>query len=332
MIFRFLHVFPLILLVAVACAPRLQETGPFAESPMPPRLTDTAFITADGIQLPLRHWRPETAPPRAIVVALHGFNDYSNAFAGVGTFLATSGIAVYAYDQRGFGQAPQTGIWAGAERMSEDARGFVALLRIRYPGRPVFALGESMGGAVLMTAEDNGPLGTDGFVLAAPAVWGRVTMPAYQTAALWLSAHTLPWMTLSGGGLGITPSDNIEMLRALSRDPLVIKDTRIDAMWGIVDLMDQALASAPRFAAPSLFLYGARDEIVPPDATLRMFTNLPADSAHTIAVYDEGYHMLLRDLQAPTVWKDILAWIGDRAADLPSGADQVDPNTALARR
>ena len=122
------------------------------------------------------------------------------------------------------------------------------------------------------------------------------------------------------------------MLRALSRDPLVIKQTRVDAMWGIVNLMDDALASARRFDAPALFLYGARDEIVPPDATLRMFESLPADGAHTIAVYDAGYHMLLRDLQAPTVWQDVLAWIGDRRATLPSGADRVDPVAVLAKR
>ena len=321
----------LLLLAVAACAPRLQDAGPFAETPMPASLTDTAFVTADGMSLPLRRWLPDT-PPRAVVVALHGFNDYSNAFAGIGTFLAASGVAVFAYDQRGFGRAPQTGVWAGAGRMADDARTLIALLRARYPALPHYALGESMGGAVLMAAEEDAPLALDGFVLAAPAVWGRATMPFYQTAALWLTVHTLPWMTLSGSGLGITPSDNIEMLRALSRDPLVIKHTRVDAMWGIVNLMDDALASARRFDAPALFLYGARDEIVPPDATLRMFESLPADGAHTIAVYDAGYHMLLRDLQAPTVWQDVLAWIGDRRATLPSGADRVDPVAVLAKR
>jgi alpha-beta hydrolase superfamily lysophospholipase len=122
------------------------------------------------------------------------------------------------------------------------------------------------------------------------------------------------------------------MLRALSRDPLVIRQTRVDAMWGIVNLMDSALAAAPRFDAPALFLYGAKDEIVPPEATLRMFDSLPDGGQHTIAVYDEGYHMLLRDLQAGTVWHDVLAWIAAPGTSLPSGADRVDPNVALASR
>lgn len=319
------------LLLGAGCAPRLQQAGPFVGAPVQPHLTDTAFVTDDGVSLPLRRWLPE-GRPHAVILALHGFNDYSNAFEGVGSYLAGHGVAVYAWDQRGFGRSPQTGIWPGTRRLTDDARGMAALLRARWPDVPLYALGESMGGGVLMAAEDEAPLAVDGFVLAAPAVWGRATMPAYQTAALWLTAHTLPWMTLTGRGLGIVPSDNIEMLRALSRDPLVLKETRVDAIWGIVNLMDAALAAAPDFDAPALFLYGERDEIVPPDATLRMFDSLPPHGPYTIAVYKNGYHMLLRDLEAHTVWRDVLSWIDDRAKPLPSGADRVDFDKALAER
>jgi len=321
-----------LLLALAACAPRIQEPGPLAATPVPASLTDDAFIAADGTRLPLRRWLPGTMPPRAVVVALHGFNDYSNAFTGIGSFLADRGIAVFAYDQRGFGATAQTGIWPGEQALAADAHSVVHQLRQRYPAAPLYAMGESMGGAVLMIAATTAPLDADGYILAAPAVWGRVTMPAYQTALLWLTVHTLPWMTLTGRGLNITPSDNIEMLRALSRDPLVLKETRIDAMWGIVNLMDSALAAAPRFDAPALFLYGARDEIVPPDATLRMFDGLPANGPQTIAIYADGYHMLLRDLEAPVVWRDIASWIEDRDAALPSGFASPDPASALPRR
>jgi hypothetical protein len=42
-----------------------------------------------------------------------------------------------------------------------------------------------------------------------------------------------------------------------------------------------------------------------------------------VAFYPEGHHMLLRDLGGVAVAGDILAWMGDRAAPLPSGADQA---------
>ena len=40
-----------------------------------------------------------------------------------------------------------------------------------------------------------------------------------------------------------------------------------------------------------------------------------------IAVYENGYHMLLRDLQASVLWNDINVWI-HKSSSLPSGADK----------
>ena len=319
-------------LVLSACTPRLQNPGPDATRSMTPQLTADSFTTSDGLALPLRRWLPDGAP-KAVIVALHGFNDYSNAFADIGAFLADQGIAVLAYDQRGFGAAPEPGVWPGTEKLTADFRDALAAARAAYPGVPVHALGDSMGGGVMMAAWAETPYPADSVILVAPAVWGRATMPFYQTAALWLSAYTTPWLRLSGRGLKRQPSDNIEMLRALGRDPLVIKETRVDAVWGITNLMDAALAGATVFDAPSLILYGANDDIIPARATLDMLAKLPRPrSARKVAIYDAGFHMLLRDLKAETSWHDILAWLDDPDSGLPSGADTVDPATALAKR
>ena len=54
---------------------------------------------------------------------------------------------------------------------------------------------------------------------------------------------------MTGQGFNRTPSDNIEMLKKLGRDKLVIKYTRIDTLYGLVDLMDAAL-DGPQDAGP----------------------------------------------------------------------------------
>lgn len=323
------------LLVAIlsalsACAPRIQDPGPNVQNPMPPRLTETHYVTRDGSELPIRRWTPETTP-RGVLLALHGFNDYSKAFAEFGVWMAGHGIATIAYDQRGFGTSGQIGVWPGREVLADDAEGAIAAIMEAFPGLPVYALGESMGGAVLLAANDARPLEVDGLILVAPAVWGRATIPAYQTATLWVFAHTVPWLSLSGQGIRRNPSDNIEMLRALGRDPLVIKNTRVDSMWGIVNLMDAAQAAAARLEAPAFLMFGANDDIVPPEAARRMIDALPDEprNRRRIAVYPNGYHMLLRDLQRETVWQDVLAWIQSPDNPLPSGADIGDPKGKL---
>jgi len=275
----------------------------------------------DGYELPVTVWEPQ-GEPEVIVLALHGFNDYRNAFAATGEYLAGHGVLVVAYDQRGFGETAQRGIWPGSERLAGDAVTLSHLLCEKYPQQPLYLLGVSMGGAVVLTALQDA-LCVKGVILAAPAVWGWQTMPWWQSSLLWSMAHLVPALTLTGEGLEIMPSDNIEMLRALGRDPLVIKETRVDAIYGLTDLMASAYLRGPGLSGTSLLLYGEHDEIIPPSPTCALFASLSEGSGrHWRAVlYSNGYHMLLRDLQAGVVYRDLLAWLESPASPLPSGME-----------
>jgi acylglycerol lipase len=114
----------------------------------------------------------------------------------------------------------------------------------------------------------------------------------------------------------VMASDNLDVLRALSADPLFIKETRVDAIAGLVELMDTAYAAAADLSGPVLVLVGERDEIVPPDSQIAMIERVRATPCVRV-VYPEGWHLLLRDLQRQVVWEDILAWVD--GAPLPSG-------------
>jgi len=308
-----------------ACAPMLAPPGPGAAAPqiLERPLGPLRFVTGDGYELLLRRWLP-AGEPRAVILALHGFNDHSRFIETAATAWAAAGIATYAYDQRGFGTAPNRGLWAGSAAYSGDAAAAVWLLHARHPGVPLYLLGESMGGAVaLVTLASQPDLPVAGAILAAPAVWARETMPAYQRIGLLIASYSVPWFPLTGKGLDIQASDNLEVLRELSHDPLVLKETRVDAVHGLADLMDQALAEAPRFGAPALLLYGAKDELVPEEPMLRLWQRLPAEASQRQrqALYKNGWHLLFRDLEAGTVIEDVVSWIAAPEAPLPSAAD-----------
>jgi acylglycerol lipase len=305
--------------------PQLAAIGNAATIPAPQLLADR-LIAADGTALPLRRWLP-ARQPAAVVLALHGFNDYSNAFAVPARLWAARGIATYAYDQRGFGRAAGRGRWFGGRRLAQDATTALTLLHRRYPGTPLYLLGESMGAAIaVLAATDHGGSAppVDGVILVSPAVWGRQTMSFFERAGLWL-ADLMPDVRWSASVLPvhILPSDNLPMLRAYSADPLVIKDTRADTLNGLVDVMGQALTAAPEFRSRLLLLYGEHDEIVPRAPVARFVAALPASDRpwQRVALYPRGYHMLLRDVDGATPAADIAAWIGAPEAPLPSGLD-----------
>lgn len=299
-----------LLWLLAACAPRIEAEGPPIA---PPSMAEDALTMADGARLPLRRWLPKDKP-KSVILALHGFNDYSNAFDMPGDWLAARGVGAYAYDQRGFGQAPHPGVWAGTPALVNDLKTAAKLIRERHPATPFFLLGESMGGAVLLAAmASDDPPAARGVILSAPAVWGRKTMAWPQRAALWFFAHTLPFATGSAKGMNIWPSDNFAMLKALSKDPLVIKETRVDAVHGLTDLMDEALASAPRQKGPFLILEGAREQVIPSQATTLFLEGLPQDCDCQLRLFPNGYHMLLRDLQAQAVYGEILDYLDSKS-------------------
>ena len=288
--------------------------APRGDQVVTPAIEENIFVTRDGTRLPLDHW-DASGEPRAIVIALHGMSDYAHAFDGPGRLWAADGITTFAYDQRGFGRGPNAGLWPGGDALRTDLADFIAAAHARYPGIPVFALGESMGGAVLLSALAGTPDAPrlDGAILVAPAVWSRADMPLLYRVALFLTAHLAPGLVLSNSAAShvvtVVPSDNIPMLRALSRDPYFQKKTRADAVYGLVNLMDEARQAPPHLAAtpPLLFLYGRKDQIIPGEPTEAVVAAL--GSRATVHVYDNGYHMLLRDLEGPKAQQDVADWI-----------------------
>lgn len=298
---------------AGGCAPRVQGLGPTTGEP---RLVDDALVTTDGVRLPVASW-PAQGRERAVLVALHGYNMYRNYFADPAEWWADQGLTVYAYDQRGFGGSPEPGIWGGEAAMAADAKAMLVAVRRRHPESPLYLLGCSMGAAVALAAlAERGEVEPDGAILIAPAVWGGEAMHPVFRAGLWLSAHLTPWNRATGSGLRRRPTDNIEILYRLGDDPLVIKYSRVDAVYGLTNMMGAGLAAAPRVRTPLLILYGANDEIIPPEPIGLLRRRLSA--SHRYVEYPDGWHMLLHDKQRHQVWRDIATWIADPQAPLPA--------------
>ncbi len=323
----------LLALLACACAPTLQSAGRPELGFSGPRLEDHALVSFDGARLGLTRWDAAGGPPRAVVIGVHGMNDYANAFHLAAGRWAAAGVTTLAYDQRGFGRSPGRGIWAPDALRTEDLRTLVALARGRWPGALIVVAGESLGGAVAIEAfASDRPPAADRLVLLAPAVWGWAHQPLAYRTALWAAARLAPgWVVTPPSWLTsrVSPSDNRDELIAMGADPLMTWGARADALEGLVDTMQRAWRDTGAIAAPTLMLHGAHDEIIPDRPTLEAAARL-RPGART-ACYAAGWHLLLRDRQAPAVWDDILAFIADPAAPLPSGAPPLAVATPGAK-
>ncbi|MDP1632926.1 MAG: lysophospholipase [Caulobacter sp.] len=315
------------------CAPTVQLAGSPGPGFSGPRLEGDVFVSFDGARLGLTRWAAPSGPT-AVVVSLHGMNDYANAFHFAAPVWAARGIATYAFDQRGFGRSPGRGIWGGETLMTEDLRLFVDLVKSRHPGVPVVVAGESMGGAVAIAAfASDRPPAADRLVLMAPAVWGWSRQPLPYKTALWFTAHLAGETVLRPPGWvtdRVHPSDNYEELVAMGRDPLMIWGARNDTLYGLVDLMESAWAGIGRIAAPVGYFYGAHDEVIPKRPSFEAAGLLK--STDRTAYYANGYHLLMRDKQRAAVIADVAAFILDPTAPLVSGVPAMPRATLTPGR
>ncbi|MGH7041965.1 MAG: alpha/beta fold hydrolase, partial [Acetobacteraceae bacterium] len=218
-----------------------------------------------------------------------------------------------------FGATAARGYWPGTKALVSDAWNMARLIHAAHPHTKLFVMGESMGGAVaicLAASRHPGPVA--GTILVSPAVWGRSEMNVFERAWLWLMVNTVPGLRMTGAIMKVEASDSRAAIEILSADPLTIHATRWDTVNGLVDLMSKGLADVPRMRGPALLLYGGKDELIPKRAARTAMAHLPRNVR--AAYYKPLHHMMLRDHERRTPIDDILAWISDPKAPLPSGA------------
>lgn len=326
---RLLSLLTLSLALAACATPAIQPVLTPPPGFAGPAVETRTLLMDDGARLPLARWAPETGEPWAVIVALHGMNDSRASFRLAGPWWAEHGIETWAIDQRGFGEAPGRGVWAGEARMTEDLRTAVALARATHPRAVIAVAGESMGGSVTIAAfASNRPPDADRVILLAPGVWGWTAQGPVNAPALWLVARAMGDRAVDAPEWAVRDhpaSDNRLELYRNGRDPNSILSTRFDALYGLVDLMESASMGLGAIRAPTLLMYGANDNVIEKPAMRLALRRAGDRPGFRTAWYPDGWHLLNRDLQAETVYRDVEAWLRDASAPLPSGAQPVLP-------
>ena len=182
-----------------------------------------------------------------MILAVHGFNDYSNAFDDFGAYRREPRHrGPRLRPERASAPTPMPAAGRASRPWSTTWCASASALAALYPDTPVYLLGESMGAAVLIAAvAESAPLECRRHDHdRARGLGRRSAQPASTAPRSGSRCTSRPALKLTGRGLGVMASDNIEMLRALGADPLFIKATRVDAIAGLVALMDSG--AAPR--------------------------------------------------------------------------------------
>ena len=255
-------------------------------------------------------WRAPGAP-RAVLINIHGLGDHSGLYPALAEHFPPRGIALHAMDLRGNGRSQgQRAYVERWEEYREDLARFVALVREEEPGRPLFLLGNSLGGLIVLDYALVSPQGLRGVIAASPPL-GRLGVPAPLLALGRVLSRVWPRFSLRTG----------LDLSGLARDPAVVEAVLADPLFhrvGTARLSTEVLAAiarvqagAPDFPLPLLVLHGSADRMVPPDGS-RAFVARVGHPDRELREYAGAFHVLFADLDRERVLTDVEQWIVER--------------------
>lgn len=266
------------------------------------------FVGHDGLELHYQSWHPGE-PPKASLIIVHGLGEHGGRYTNLVNELVSHGYSVHAFDNRGHGRSSgQRGHVRRFAEFRQDIDAFVQQLSSKDDmHRPLFMMGHSLGGLIVLDAVLHGMSGLHGIIVSAPALDSGAISPFLIAASKVLSRI---WPALSvKTGLDVTGiSRDPDVLIARQNDPLVhglgtprLATESSNAMLTCYENVDQ-------LQIPVLMTHGTSDRITSPEVSREFFEHIPhADK--TYIAYDGGYHESHKDLHHQQVIADIVQWL-----------------------
>lgn len=246
------------------------------DRPVPAGARAGTITTADRIPIRYARWDATGAPRRGTVVVCQGRSEFIEKYFEVVDELRERGFGVLTFDWRGQGGSGRLladGRKGHVRRFSDyqiDLETVMSVVGLPDCRPPFYALGHSMGGAILIEAAHAGRTWFDRMVLAAPMVaLAQVTRPG-------LIRPVLGALSLAGLGGAIVPGGSAQpvALKPFAGNPVTSDPVRYaraaayaeaDSRLGLgaptVGWVRQALAVTRRFAHP-LYTRGLRQPML----------------------------------------------------------------------
>jgi alpha-beta hydrolase superfamily lysophospholipase len=266
------------------------------------------FPGSDRIPLYDQAWLPTQARPRAVIVNLHGLGDHSGLYPNLASHFPGRAVALYAFDMRGNGRSPGQRAYLGSWKdYRGDLEAFVGRVREWEPGLPLFLLGNSLGGLVVLDYVLHHPGQVEGVIASAP-VLGDVGVPPLLMALGRVMSRVLPRFSLNVGmdlaGLAREPS----VIEAVLADPLFHRRGTARLSTEVTAAVDRVQHLAGSLSVPLLILHGSADRMVPPDGSRTFFGKVRFPDRE-FREYPGAYHGLFADRGFEAVLGDLEGWI-----------------------
>lgn len=188
-----------------------------------------------------------------------------------------------------------------------DIRGLLQLARDEMPDSPLFLLGHSQGGLLVLNYVLHEPSGIQGVVGLSPCLQQRL-IPQAMIPLIEVLSRVAPGLTVSYRLDPKTLTHDPAVRVVYRSDPLVHGRASPRTAALLLAAADWTMAHANDLRLPCLLLHGANDVVCEPKASVSFCERLPlADKAWI--EYEGFYHEILNEIDREQVLADIKAWL-----------------------
>ncbi|PGH27329.1 hypothetical protein AJ80_01039 [Polytolypa hystricis UAMH7299] len=310
----------------------------------------------DGTKLYTKTWKTD-GPAKAIVAFVHGFSDHCNAYYEFFPTLASHGIEVRAFDQRGWGHSvtiPTTrGLTGSTAVVMSDIHSFLSSIYESLASKdkdatspsaletetPVFLMGHSMGGGEVLYYVLNSGLAIPplrGVLAYSPLITLHPsTRPGdFKVFASKLAAKLMPHRPLVTSLSPDLMCRDKRIGQDWAEDPLCHNTGTLEGLVGMFDRgdwLDSEKAGVKGTYDGAVWIgHGTADEVNDYEGSRQLADRL-AHHDKTFKSYDGAYHKLHGEPEGvkEAFAKDVAGWILERcggsatAVNEPSGSVEV---------
>ena len=262
----------------------------------------------DGVPFYFQGWQPDT-PPKAVVCLVHGLGEHSGRYAHVAAALNDAGYTLLGFDLRGHGKSGgPRGHTPSYDALMDDIGRLLDEATQRYPGKPQFLYGHSLGGNLVLNYALRRKPSINGVIATSPAIRMATPPPGSQITLAKIMNRIRPAMQMANGlaldGLARDP----EVIRAYTNDPLVHNKISVHLALEMLQAGEWALAHAAEFPLPLLLVHGTADKLTSAPASQEFAAKVPAGRC-TLKLWEGFYHETHNEPEKAEVLAFMIDWL-----------------------
>jgi len=270
----------------------------------------SSWLDGNGIKLHVQAWEPD-ARAKAVVGVLHGMGEHLARYAPVAQQLVKAGFAMMGFDLRGHGRSGgRRGHTPSYETLLDDVGVLLARISERYPRRPVFLYGHSLGGALAINYAMRRSSKIRGVIATSPLLVTVVEASPLKVALARLLDPILPTYTDRWGAEPKALARDPSVGDAYQKDPLVHNFITSRMYLAATGAGQWALDHAAEFPLPLLLMHGTEDRMTSWEASREFARRLGAKV--TWRSWEGWYHELHNEPERRRVVRAMIAWMNGR--------------------